>query len=112
MMRASPPTAGWRGGSMAQPVLVETPSSPAAGRAPPLVAIEAPRHRWVFHRFGGLDQVALTSGEDLRQLEHLDQKLWVALSCPTKGLELDARTLELLDLDHDGRVRAPEILEA
>jgi hypothetical protein len=98
---------------MAQPALVETPSSPAAGRAPPLIAIDTPqRHRWVFHRFGGLDQVALTSGEDLRQLENLDQKLWVALSCPTKGLELDARTLELLDTDRDGRVRAPEILEA
>ncbi len=69
-------------------------------------------HRWKFHRVGGLDQVSLETAEDLRNLESLDQKLWVALSCPVKGLELDARTLELLDLDKDGRVRAPEIIAA
>ncbi len=61
---------------------------------------------------GGLDQVAIETAEDLAHLHELDQKLWVALSCPVKGLELPERTLELLDLDHDGRVRAPEILAA
>ena len=69
-------------------------------------------HRWRFHRVGGLDQVEIDSADDLRNLEHLDQKLWVALSCPTKGLEIDSRTLALLDLDQDGRVRAPEVLSA
>jgi hypothetical protein len=69
-------------------------------------------HRWTFHRIGGLDQVALDTGDDLAHLFELDQKLWVALSCPTRGLELDARTLQLLDQDQDGRVRAPEILAA
>lgn len=69
-------------------------------------------HAWKFYRMGGLDQVALETGEDLAALKELDQKLWVALSCPTKGLELDRRTLELLDLDKDGRVRASEILAA
>ena len=69
-------------------------------------------HEWKFYRVGGLDQVALETGADLAALEHLDQKLWVALSCPVKGLELDTRTLELLDLDKDGRVRAPELLAA
>jgi hypothetical protein len=97
---------------MAQPLLDETSASPERRDRPLLVPSSPSRHRWVFHRFGGLDQVALSSAEDLRELERLDQKLWVALSCPTKGLELDPRTLELLDLDHDGRVRAPEILEA
>jgi len=65
-----------------------------------------------FYRMGGLDQVALESGDDLAHLHELDQKLWVALSCPVKGLELEERTLELLDLDKDGRVRAGEILAA
>ncbi len=71
-----------------------------------------PRHRWKFYRVGGLDQVALETADDLANLRHLDQKLWVALSCPVKGLELDERTLALLDLDHDGRVRSPEVLAA
>ncbi|MFM9080008.1 MAG: hypothetical protein ACKOTE_07715, partial [Opitutaceae bacterium] len=69
-------------------------------------------HNWTFFRTGGLDQVALTSGADLLGLEHLDQKLWVALSCPVKGLELDEKTLALIDTDGDGRVRVPEITAA
>src|SRR5947207_7166479 len=69
-------------------------------------------HKFRFYRMGGLDQVALESGDDLAHLHELDQKLWVALSCPVKGLELEERTLELLDLDKDGRVRATEILAA
>jgi hypothetical protein len=69
-------------------------------------------HRFRFNRMGGLDQVALETGDDLAHLHELDQKLWVALSCPVKGLEIEERTLALLDLDKDGRVRAPEILAA
>jgi hypothetical protein len=69
-------------------------------------------HRFKFYRVGGLDQVALETAADLEHLEALDQKLWVALSCPVKGLELDERTLALLDLDQDGRVRSPELLAA
>ncbi len=69
-------------------------------------------HQFRFYRMGGLDQVSLETGEDLSHLHELDQKLWVALSCPVKGLELSERTLELLDLDKDGRVRASEVLEA
>ena len=69
-------------------------------------------HKWQFHRIGGLDQVSLERAEDLQHLDQLDQKLWVALSCPTKGLELDNKTLELLDADKDGRVRAPELIAA
>src|ERR1700761_4815943 len=38
-------------------------------------------------------------------------KLWVALACPVAGMEFDTKTLEILDLDHDGRIRASEILE-
>ena len=69
-------------------------------------------HRWSFYRAGGVDQVRLDKGADVLNLDQLDQKLWVALSCPVKGLEIDARTLELLDQDGDGQVRPPEILAA
>ncbi len=69
-------------------------------------------HVWKFFRSGELDQVALESGADLLNLEHLDQKLWVALSCPVKGLELDEKTLALIDSDGDGRIRVPELLAA
>lgn len=69
-------------------------------------------HPWRFFRMGGFDQVKLETGADLAALDQLDQKLWVALSCPTKGLEYDAKTLELIDTDKDGRIRVPEILAA
>lgn len=69
-------------------------------------------HPWHFYRAGGVDQVRLDRGSDIVQLGTLDQKLWVALSCPVKGLEFDERTLALLDTDQDGRVRAPEIAAA
>ncbi|HOX42505.1 MAG TPA: hypothetical protein PK668_02855 [Myxococcota bacterium] len=67
-------------------------------------------HRFTFFRSGGVDQVVLRTGADLLALEQLDRKLWVALSMPTHGIEFDTRTLELLDTDHDGRIRAPELL--
>jgi hypothetical protein len=70
------------------------------------------QHRWKFHRVGGLDQASLATAQDLAHLAQLDQKLWTALSCPTRGLELDPKTLDLLDADGDGRVRAPDVVGA
>src|SRR5689334_14799588 len=69
-------------------------------------------HRWNFFRTGGLDQVALTTAADLLALDQLDQKLWVALSCPVKGIELDEKTLALIDSDGDGHIRVPEVIAA
>lgn len=69
-------------------------------------------HSWRFFRAGGFDQVVLGSGADLAALQNLDQKLWVALACPTTGLALDSRFLSLVDSDGDKRIRAPELLEA
>ncbi|MBK9388397.1 MAG: hypothetical protein IPN34_26555 [Planctomycetes bacterium] len=78
-------------------------------------AAESPsKHVWRFFRAGGFDQVKLDTGADFVALGEgkLDQKLWVALACPTKGLEFDPKTLELLDVDKDGRIRAPEMIAA
>ncbi len=69
-------------------------------------------HTWKFFRAGGFDQVRIDTAADLLNLKNLDQKLWVALSCPTTGIEFDARTLALLDSDNDGHIRAPELLGA
>jgi len=69
-------------------------------------------YTWKFFRAGGFDQVKIESGADLANLDQLDQKLWVALACPTTGLEFDTKTLALIDADKDGRVRAPEIIAA
>src|SRR5438093_41122 len=67
---------------------------------------------WKFFRAGGFDQVTLESGSDLMALDQLDQKLWVALACPTTGLHFDPKTLALIDTEKDGRIRAPELIAA
>ena len=54
----------------------------------------------------------LETAEDIARLGELDQKLWVALACPVRGLEFDARTLQLMDTDGDGRIRATEVIAA
>ena len=69
-------------------------------------------HNWKFFRAGGFDQVKIETGADLMALDRLDQKLWVALACPTTGLEFDSKTLAFIDTDKDGRVRAPELIAA
>ena len=76
-----------------------------------MAEISAP-HNWRFFRAGGFDQVLLESGDDLKNLASLDQKLWVALSCPVKGVQFDRKVLEFVDSDRDGQVRAPEIRAA
>ncbi|HTJ96199.1 MAG TPA: hypothetical protein VL381_01925 [Rhodocyclaceae bacterium] len=67
---------------------------------------------WRFFRAGGFDQVRIDSSDELLAIKNLDQKLWVALACPTKGIEFDERTLSLIDTDQDGSLRAPELIAA
>lgn len=69
-------------------------------------------HAFTFFSAGGSDQVRLATAADIAAIGELDRKLWAALACPVKGLEFDERTLQLVDTDNDGRVRAPEIVAA
>jgi hypothetical protein len=72
----------------------------------------ATSHTWRFFRAGGFDQPRIDTPADLLAIDGLDQKLWVALSCPVAGSEFDRRTLELIDSDGDGHIRAPELIAA
>ena len=69
-------------------------------------------HAWKFFRVGGVDQVTFRNGADIANLDQLDQKLWMTLAMPTRGVEFDARTADLIDLDRDGRIRPPEVIAA
>lgn len=69
-------------------------------------------HIWSFSTVGGVKRVNLESGADLQNLANLDPKLWTALSCPVDGLEIDKKTLEIIDVDNDGKIRVPELIEA
>lgn len=67
---------------------------------------------WKFDNVGGVTRVNICTGEDIAHLGELDQKMWTVLSCPVKGLELDEKTLEMMDLDHDGKIRVNEVVSA
>ncbi len=69
-------------------------------------------HIWSFSTVGGVKRVNLESGADLQNLANLDPKLWTALSCPVDGLEIDKKTLEIIDIDNDGKIRVPELIAA
>jgi len=69
-------------------------------------------YKWSFMRIGGVDQVVLRNGDDIAHIPHLDQKLWAALAMPKKGDGIRPETLDLLDADKDGRIRAPDICAA
>ncbi len=70
------------------------------------------KHSWKFVRIGGVDQVIFRNGADIINIRHLDQKLWMALAMPTRGVEFDPKTADLIDTDKDGRIRPPEVIAA
>lgn len=70
------------------------------------------QYEWQFFRAGEVDQVVIRTGQDIAHIGELDQKLWVALACPTRGIEFDSATLDLIDESKDGRIRPPELVAA
>lgn len=69
-------------------------------------------YKWKWTKEGRMAQVRFVTGEDIARLAELDQKCWAALSMPTSGVRFDARMLELMDADGDGRIRTPEVIAA
>jgi hypothetical protein len=71
-----------------------------------------PNHAWKFVRIGGVDQVVFRDGADIGHISGLDQKLWMVLAMPTRGIEFNPKTADLVDADGDGRIRPPEVIAA
>ncbi len=67
-------------------------------------------HKWSFLNIGGATRVKIHTGEDIRHLDQLDQKMWTVLSCPIGGLEIDAKSMAYTDCDGDGKLRVNEII--
>jgi len=65
---------------------------------------------WKYCSLGGVVRVKISSGEDIAHLDELDPKLWTVLSCPVKGLNLEEKTLELIDRDHDGQIHVQDVM--
>lgn len=70
------------------------------------------KYDWKFSNVGGVPRVNIETGKDIAHLRELDQKMWTVLSCPTKGLEIDEKTLDLMDADKDGKLRVNEVVDA
>lgn len=67
---------------------------------------------FTFRRMSGLDQVTMQTDDEWRNLDLLPAQIWMALSCPTSGLEFNIETLNILDADGDGHVRAQDVRDA
>lgn len=67
--------------------------------------------KWTYSSVGGVVRVKIDSGEAIAHLGELDQKKWTVLSCPVAGLEFDPHTLKVLDVDNDGRIHLPEVVQ-
>ena len=69
-------------------------------------------YKWTYASIGGSTRVKIQSGEDIRHLGELDEKMWTVLSCPTVGLEIDETSLKLIDSDNDGKLHVQEVVKA
>ncbi len=68
-------------------------------------------YKWTYASIGGSTRVKIQSGEDIRHLGELDEKMWTVLSCPTAGLEIDETSLKLMDTDNDGKLHVQEVVK-
>ena len=68
-------------------------------------------YKWNFQNVGGATRVRIATGEDIRHLGELDQKMWTVLSCPASGLEIDTESLKLIDIDGDGQLHLAEVVK-
>ena len=68
------------------------------------------KYKWEFENIGGSLRVKIGSGEDIAHLAELDPKMWTALSCPVKGLEIDEKSLAYMDCDKDGKIRINDVI--
>jgi len=66
---------------------------------------------WKFSSVGGTVRVKILCGKDIANLYQLDRKMWTVLSCPIEGLEFDAKALQMIDVDGDGRIRVDEVIK-
>ncbi|MCI7575292.1 MAG: hypothetical protein MSS82_00650 [Bacteroidales bacterium] len=67
-------------------------------------------YKWTFQNIGGTTRIKLNSGEDIRHLPELDEKMWTVLSCPVTNLQIDERSLRYIDLDGDGKIHVSEVV--
>lgn len=70
------------------------------------------KYNWTFATIGGTTRVKIQSGEDIRHLNELDEKLWTVLSCPVTGLEISEDSLKEIDTDKDGKIHIREVVQA
>lgn len=67
-------------------------------------------YKWTFQTIGGATRIKLCSGEDIRHLSELDEKMWTVLSCPVTDLQIDERSLRYIDLDNDDKIHVSEVV--
>ncbi|MBR1929660.1 MAG: hypothetical protein IJ834_08040 [Paludibacteraceae bacterium] len=67
-------------------------------------------YKFSFQNIGGATRVKIQSGEDIKHLAQLDQKMWTVLSCPIAGLEISEKSLKYMDVDDDNKIHVNDII--
>lgn len=70
------------------------------------------KYKWKYCSLGGEVRVDISTGEDIAHLGELDKKLWTVLSCPVNALDIDPKTLALIDADADGKIKVGDVVSA
>lgn len=66
-----------------------------------------------FERYGRSSyQLSIKTAEDLSSILDLDERLWMATSCPVNSLNMDPVFLQFLDADNHGRIFSEEVRDA
>ena len=68
--------------------------------------------RMIFQDLGGIDQLLLTTPEELATIHQLDKARWAATSVPCSQLMCDPAFLTYADTDTNGRIRVEELCAA
>lgn len=66
----------------------------------------------VYRRFGGSTHVRIDTFAQLKEAVSIPETQWVATSAPIGSFVSDKRFLELMDTDHNGRIRVDELQAA
>ena len=66
----------------------------------------------VYRRFGGSTHVRIDTFAELKEAVSIPETQWVATSAPIASFVCDQRFLELIDTDHNGRIRVDELQAA
>ncbi len=77
-----------------------------------MIPVHAPKGNFRFRIIGGGLQLRISSAEDIANILTLDEALWAVTSMDIDALRFERKFLEIIDCDHDNKIRSDEVRKA